>query len=115
MCCSLVKLTITLLFLCISSRISALPLRQPFLEHRVAAVRCKNNRRVVDVRPNRTNQRVRVAAEKAQHHRQQRNHCHCNSDQKNNRLLNWTYAFCFVICLVSLLLYICPLIYGSQP
>ena len=45
MCCSLVKLTITLLFLCISSRINALPLRQPLFEHRVAAVCCKNNRR----------------------------------------------------------------------
>lgn len=115
MCCPLVKLTITLLFLCISMRIIALPLRQPLLEHRVAAVRCENNRRVVDICPNRANQRFRVAAEKAQHHRQQRNHCHCNSDQKTIRLLNWTYAFCFVICPASLLLYIYPLIYGSQP
>ena len=74
-------------------RISALPLRQPLLEHRVAAVRCKNNRRVVDVRPNRTNQRVRVAAEKAQHHRQQRNHCHCDSDQKNNSFAELDVCF----------------------
>ena len=102
MCCSLVKLTITLLFLCISSRINALPLRQPLFEHRVAAVCCKNNRRVVDVRPNRADQRFRVAAEKAQHHRSSEITVTATVTKRTIRLLNWTYAFCFVICLASL-------------
>ena len=103
MCCPLVKLTITLLLLCISRRIIALPLRQPFLEHRVATVRCENNRRVVDVCPNRTNQRFGVAAEKHSTTASSEIAVIAIVTKRTIRLLNWTYAFCFVICPASLL------------